>query len=136
MGTGSDLWNQLETFYNKQDWAGFASLFASDAVHIDFRGRQEGREAIVAYFEEGTKAFPDIKLETLLLLDNEHNVVAEASFRGTHTGSRTLPDGTVVAPTGKSLEMDAVSVCTIRDGKFAYMRDYCDSADVTRQLSG
>ena len=34
MGTGKDLWTEFETLTNKHDWAGAASLFASDAVYI------------------------------------------------------------------------------------------------------
>ena len=35
MGTGKDLWNEFETRLNNHDWAGAASMFASDAVYVE-----------------------------------------------------------------------------------------------------
>jgi len=46
------------------------------------------------------------------------------------------PDGGEIAPTGKVAEYGGVSVLRLRDGKIASWRDYYDSADLTRQLSG
>lgn len=55
MGVGNDLWNKAEALFSKKDWAGFTSLFAADAVHVDPIRRREGCFAIGAYFAEGLR---------------------------------------------------------------------------------
>jgi ketosteroid isomerase-like protein len=77
MGTGKDLWNELETHYSKLDYTGLATLFASDGVHVDAFGRHEGREAIRAYLEEGDKPFSGLRMETRRLIEEADTVVAE-----------------------------------------------------------
>ena len=119
MGTGKDLWNELETHYGKLDYTGLAKLFASDAVHVDAFGRHEGREAIRTYMEEGDKPFSDLRMETWRLIEEADTVVGEWTGWGTHTGPSCMPDGTEIPATGKtagSSRRDGVIRC--RDGKF------------------
>ena len=59
MGTGKDLWTQLETLTNKHDSGDVASLFAKDAIYIEPGGRHEAREAIAALGEQAENSFPD-----------------------------------------------------------------------------
>ena len=93
MGTGKDLWNQFEALFDKKDWAGAASLFAADAVHVDPTGRHKGREAIATFLEQGGEAFSDITFPASLVIENGDTVVAEYIFRATQTGPLTMPDG-------------------------------------------
>ncbi len=134
MGTGKDRWNEYETVYNKLDYSGLASLYAPDAVQVDPNGRHEGRQAIVAYLEEGDKPFSDIRLETSLLIEEGDTVVAEWTWRVTHTGPIAMPDGTEIPATGKTMELPGVSVLTVREGKIASERDYFDQAALMSQL--
>jgi hypothetical protein len=71
MGAGKDLWNQYEALFNQHDWAGLASLFASDAVLVGPLGRHEGSVAITAACDGWDKAFPDIRMETSLVIERE-----------------------------------------------------------------
>ena len=134
MGTGKDLWNESETLGNKHDWAGFASLLASDAVYVGPGWRHEGKEAIRAYFEETDRTFPDQTTQTSLVVEEGDIVVAEWMYRGTHAGPMSMPDGTEIPPTGKTLELPGVTVCKIMDGKFANLHDYFDNAAGMTQL--
>jgi ketosteroid isomerase-like protein len=148
MGTGSDLWNQVEALYNKGDMGASASLMTDDVVLITPIGRHDGREALRAYLEEWDKLLSDMRLETSLVLEDGDAVVAEWTLRFTVTGHPRLrlgqmaggplptPDGGEIAPTGKVVEYSAMSVLRLRHGKIASWRDYYDSADLTRQLSG
>ena len=134
MGVGTDLWNQLEKLHNNQDMAGAGSLCTSDAVYVGPGVRVQGSEAIAAYFAEATKGMSDLAVETSLVIEDGDVVVAEWTSRATNTGPLTMPDGTEIPPTGKTLELPVVTVATVRDGKFATMRDYFDTADIARQL--
>jgi steroid delta-isomerase-like uncharacterized protein len=134
MGVGKDLWTEIETIYSKLDYEGLASLYASDAVHIDSTGRHEGREAIGAYLEGADKPFTDISMETSLLIEEDETVAAEYMWRATNTGPLTMPDGTQIPATGKKIDVPIVSVVTVRDGKIVHWRDYFDSASMMTQL--
>jgi steroid delta-isomerase-like uncharacterized protein len=134
MGVGKDLWNQLETLVNKQDVSGMASFYASDAVYTDPTGRYEGRDAILAYLEALDKTFHYGKLETSLLIEEGDTVVAEDIWQATNTGAISMPDGTEIPATGKTVEMHGVSVITVRDGKFASQHHYFDTAAMMSQL--
>jgi ketosteroid isomerase-like protein len=39
-----------------------------------------------------------------------------------------LPDGTDIPATDKTVELPGVTVCTVRDGKIATMREYFNAA--------
>ena len=121
MGMGKELSNEVETLTNKHDWAGLASMFASDAVYLEPAGHHKGREAVRAFLEAGGKAFPDIRLETLLSIEEGDTVVAEWTVRGTNTGPLSMPDGTEIPATGKTLEYPGV-IMRIRMGSSEYAR--------------
>ncbi len=53
------------------------------------------------------------------MIEDGDIVVAEFSFRATHTGPMALPDGTEFPATGNTPEIPGVTVLKIRDGKFA-----------------
>jgi steroid delta-isomerase-like uncharacterized protein len=134
MGVGKDLWTEWETRYNKHDFPGAASIWASDAVYTDPNGRCEGGKAIQAYHEAADKPFSDISLETTLLIEEGDTAVAEWRWRATHTAAIAIPDGNEIPPTGKTIEISAVSVMTVRDGKVALQRAYFDTAAMMSQL--
>ena len=134
MGVGKDLWNESERLGNKHDWAGVASLMTTDAVYSSPAGRHEGRDAIRAYLEAGDNALPDQTGQTSLVIEDGDTVVAEWTFRGTHTGPLPVPDGTDIPATGKTVELSGVTISEIRDGKLVSMREYFDNAALMTQL--
>jgi steroid delta-isomerase-like uncharacterized protein len=134
MGIGRDLWNKWETLSNEHDWAALPSLFTSDAVYRYPFGRQEGREAIGAYYAVWRNAFSDDNIETSLVVEDGDAVVAEWMYRATVTGQATMAHSTQIAATGKRVEVAGVTVGTVRDGKFATMRDYYDTAPAVSEL--
>ena len=134
MGTGKDLWNELETLLNKHDLPGMERVYASDAVLVDPTGRYEGHDAILAYLEALDKPFPDGGSETSLLIEEGDTVVAEWTWRGTNTGPLTTPDGTEIPATGNTVELPGVAVVTVKDGRIVSERDYADMAAMMTQL--
>jgi uncharacterized protein (TIGR02246 family) len=140
MGTGTDLWNQCVARMNNEDWTGFVSLFTSDAVYAGPNLRYEGREAIEAHFDEVGKAIADVHYETSLVVEDGDSVIAEWTWRSTQTGQVPTAllvhasDDTEIALTHGAINIAGVSVCKIREGKLASMRDYYDTAEMMRQL--
>ena len=127
MGAPRDIWNRYETLDSKRDTEGVASLFAIDCVYVEPGGPHEGREAIRAIAEMTHTAFPDMKIEASLVLEHDDTVMAEWTFRGTHTGPLRLPDGSEVPPTGNAVDFPGVSVIRLRDGKIATTHEYWDN---------
>jgi ketosteroid isomerase-like protein len=122
MGAGKDLWDELQALHKNHDLSGYASLYATDAVLMDPSGRHEGREAIMAYIEEAERPFPDLTMETCLVIGEGETVVGEWIYRATHTA------------TGKAVEFPGASICELRDGKISVRRDYFDTAALMSQL--
>ena len=127
MGVGTDLWNRFEAMLVKQDYDGWVSLFAGDAVYIDPGGRHEGLEAIRAWCDEWGPAFSDVSIDTSLVVEQGDVVIAEYVYRATHTGPLTMPNGSVVPATGKTSDTPVVTILRVDDGKIVAGRDYFDS---------
>ena len=134
MGAGTDLWNEYQALCNQRDWTAAASLFVTDGVYITPSGRTEGPEAIKAFLAAWGKASSDSREETSMLIENGDDVVAVWTSQATVSGTLPRADGTRITVTDKTLKNSGVSVCTTRDGKFASMREYLDTADIARQL--
>jgi hypothetical protein len=96
MGVGTDLWNQYERLLIEQDLDGVMSRFTSDAVYAGPTWRQEGTEAIRAFFDGYFRAFTDSKLDTSLLIEERDRVVGEWTGWDTQSGPFVMPDGTEV----------------------------------------
>ena len=124
MGAARDLWNEYELVYSKLDYSGLASLYASDAVHLDAAGRHEGRDAIRAYVEGADKPFSDISFETTQVIEEGPLLAVEWVWRAKNTGPLAAPDGTEIAATRKAVELPGVSVLSVRDGRITSQRDY------------
>jgi len=126
MASGSGLWDKFETMLGQQDYDGLISLFAEDAVYIAPASRHEGREAIRSWFDDWGQAFSDVHYEATLVIDRGDVIVAETIDRRTHTGLLTMPDGSVIPPTGETLDTPGVTILRVKDGKIVAARDYID----------
>jgi steroid delta-isomerase-like uncharacterized protein len=134
MGVGKDLWTEMEAQYNKGDSGWASSFYAPDSVYLGPDGRYEGREVILAYYADADRPFSDIRMDTTLLVEEGDTVVAEYTWRATNTGPLTMPTGTEIPATGKTLALSGVSVITVRDGQISSQRDYFDTASMASQL--
>lgn len=122
-GTGGnvDLVRRGYEAFNAGDMDTLRELFAEDAVWLApgngaLSGRKEGREAILAYFQElGTRSEGQLKATPQDIIDGENYTVA-LQHNQAETG-------------GKSLDMDGVIAFKVRDGKITEGREfYVDTA--------
>lgn len=93
----------------------------------------DGADKVIEVWKGWAKAFPDSKATFHDAFASGDNVVVELTWKGTHTGPLATPAGEI-APTGKSLNMRAVQVCKIKDGKVASTHQYFDMATMMSQL--
>jgi steroid delta-isomerase-like uncharacterized protein len=115
---------------------GQLSVFAIDAVYSAPNFRNEGRAAIRAFFDAVFKAFSNTQVDTSLVVEEGDTVVAEWTHRDTQTAVFVMLDGTETPASGSSLEIPAVTVAHVRDGKFVTTREYFDLSSVISQLTG
>lgn len=92
-------------------------------------GPIRGREGVRQNLEGLIKAFPDLRIEIEQILASGDSVVTRMQATGTHQGSFAG-----IAPTGKSISMQACSVVEIRNGKAVRGRLYADNATLFQQL--
>ena len=92
-------------------------------------GPIRGRAGVRQNLEGLIKAFPDLRIEIEQILASGDSVVTRMHATGTHEGSFAG-----IAPTGRSISMQACSVVEIRNGKAVRGRLYADNATLFQQL--
>jgi steroid delta-isomerase-like uncharacterized protein len=111
-----------------------AAVYEQDAVYHQFpevfHGREAVREAVAAWFT----AFPDVDWELRNLMSSGDTFIAEAIFRGTHTGPMKSDKGEI-PPTGRSVEMPCCFIGRVSsNGLITEDRTYFNAATMMEQL--
>ncbi len=121
--------------YSEKDWdkakASMTPNFRYDEVAT--HRKVEGIDQVLDVWKGWATAFPDSKATFHDAHVSGNTVILELSWKGTQTGPMVTPDGEV-PPTGKSIELRAVQVQEIQDGKVASTRQYFDMATLKSQL--
>ena len=134
MARSSDLWSRFETALTKQDYEGFISLFSEDATYLEPGGRHEGRKGIQAWLDDWGHSFSDTRFEASLVIDDGDVIMAEWTYRCVHTGPLTMPDGSVIPASGRTMDSPGVTILHVKDGQIVGARDYFDQMDGMVQL--
>jgi predicted ester cyclase len=88
-----------------------------------------GHEAVHGLLTQLLGAFPDFYLHQDALYHAENAVIVECRFGGTHRG-----DWAGIAPTGRSMEVQAVLIFLFDAANLICEKVYFDHATVLRQL--
>ena len=121
--------------YSEKDWGKAKASLAPNCSYdeVATHRKTEGSDQILELWKGWATAFPDSKATFHNAFVSGNVVILELTWTGTHTGPLVTPDGEVPA-TGKSLEMRAVQIQEIQDGKVASQRQYFDMATMMSQL--
>jgi steroid delta-isomerase-like uncharacterized protein len=92
-------------------------------------GPIQGREGVRQNLEGILRAFPDLRIDVEQIIASGDSVVARMRMTATHKGSFAG-----IAPTNKSVVLEACSVVEIRNGKAIKGRLYADNATLFQQL--
>lgn len=128
-------WRTTEAF-NKADWDAYRAAVTDDIVteEVGTGRRTTGADAYVAQTAGWKTSFPD----SYGTLDASHvsgdTVILELTWRGSQTGPLPLGEGKEFPPSGKSVEVPAVIIATIRDGKVASSRHFLDMMTLLTQI--
>jgi steroid delta-isomerase-like uncharacterized protein len=134
MSFNRDLLDRYVEYYNAGDLDGVMALYADDAVQIMPDGRYEGKDAVRARLAMELDACSDVHHVVRSFVEQGDDFCDEWTFTGIHTGSLTLPDGTVVEGTGKPVEVAGMEICRIRDGKLILNALYYDNLALAAQV--
>ena len=107
-----DIGALLETLDESVVWN------ASDAY--SYGGTYHGREGTAAFFGKIAEHWPEISVEPLEFLESGDTIAVRLHVRGT-------------AKNG-SVDMDAMHLCRMRDGKIAEFNEYVDTARMLHAL--
>lgn len=121
--------------YGEKDWDKVRESLAPDFWYdeVATHRKVEGVDQVLEVWKGWATAFPDSKPTFHNAHVSGNTVVLELSWKGTHTGPMVTADGEV-PPTGKSMDMRAVQVIDVQDGKAAFTRQYFDMATLMSQL--
>ena len=134
MTTARELLDRAVEVYNAGDLDAYVDLYTDDAVLATPEGTFKGRAEIRDRFARELAAFSDFRFTLVSYVENGDLFADEFIFGGTHTAPFTLPDGTVLPPTGKRVEVRGMEMVQVRDGRMAVDNLYYDNVAVLAQL--
>ena len=120
--------------YNAGDLDSCMTLYAADASQRMHDGIFEGIEDIRARLARDLEAFADAKYVVDSFFASGDKFADEWTFTGTNTGPLRLPDGSVISPTGKPVEIKGMEYVEVRDGKIVVDNLYYDFLAAVAQL--
>lgn len=118
-------------FWNSGDIEGIVSFYDDEIVWTNvaldevYRGKQEVREFLTRLLT----AIPDLVFTVDFKIARGDNISEQWTVKGTHLGPFMG-----IPPTGRPVEIRALSMVTMREGKFLRDQFYWDSSAVMRQM--
>jgi steroid delta-isomerase-like uncharacterized protein len=121
--------------YNAKDWNRVKETIAPQVVYdeVGTHRRVTGANDVIDAWKGWAKALPDSKATFQTAVADGDTVTLELTWRGTHTGPLQTPNGEI-APTGRPIEVRAVQVVEVADGKAKTIRQYFDMATILQQI--
>lgn len=129
-----DLLDRAVAVYNAGDLDGYVDLYADDAVLTTPEGTFKGRGEIRERFARELTALADVSFNVVSYVEDGNRFADEFVFAGTHTGPLLMPDGTQLPATGRRVEIKAMEMVEVHDGKMIVDNLYYDNLAVLVQL--
>ena len=134
MSSNRDLLERAVTVYNAGDLDAYVDLYADDAVLTTPEGVFRGRREIHERFARELSAMSDVTFTVVSYVEEGDRFADEFIFAGIHTGPFLMPDGAQLPATGRTIELKAMEVVVVRDGKMVVDNLYYDNASVLTRL--
>ena len=105
-------------------------MVSADVIeHEEMPGLEPNREGVKQFFTMFRSAFPDLRFHVEELLASGDKVVARLLIQGTHKG-----EFMGMAPTGKKINVKAIDILRMADGKVAEHWGVTDTMTMMQQL--
>ena len=133
-----ELMTMGDDAFNARDWDAVDAVHHPDMVaHIT--GLAEpvyGREAHAQAMQQLIRSFPDMHVDTPypIQLGSGDWITVITGATGTFTGEMTLPDGNVIAPTGKAFDVEFGQTSEWDGDQLIVISAFWDSALQAKQL--
>jgi len=123
--------------YNEKNWDRVKESVAPTVVYdeVGTRRKVTGVNEVIESWKGWAKALPDSKATFHTAVESGDTVTLEVTWKGTHTGPLQTPDGEIPA-TGRPIEVRAVQVVEVADGKATAIRHYFDMGTLLGQIQG
>lgn len=133
--TPREMFERVVAAYNAHDWDGLAALWTDDAEIIapGAPGRRGGRDW-AEFNRTAAMPFPDARVVVHELIVDGNKVVQESTLMGTHTEPFERPDGTVLPPTGRTIEIRYMEIFWAEGDQVGPVHLYVDPTEISRQL--
>ncbi|SDS28825.1 ester cyclase [Gramella sp. MAR_2010_147] len=105
------------------------SNFDENIVLVSNPENIKGIEAFKAYYQNFLTGFSNIKFDIINIFGQDDNIVKHWRFRGEHSG-----DFFGIPATGKSIDMEGVTLVKMKNGKILEEHDFLDNMDFMAQL--
>ena len=132
------LMTKGDDLFNARDWEALEAVHHPDMVaHVP--GSADpiyGRDAHGAAMQELVRMFPDIRVHTPypIQFGNGDWITVVTNATGTFTGEITLPDGNVIAPTGKAFDVEFAQTSKWDGDQLIVISAFWDAALQAKQL--
>jgi steroid delta-isomerase-like uncharacterized protein len=122
--------------YNAGDFDRLRSLLADDFYEEELatQRRLEGADARIEAAQGWKRAFPDEQGTIAGVYTSGNTVVLELTWKGTHSGPLSTPDGRELPPSNKPVTVKSVQVIEIEGGKMKALRHYFDLMTLLQEI--
>jgi SnoaL-like polyketide cyclase len=132
------LMTRGDDLFNARDFAGLDGVHHPDMIAYVTGAAQPlyGRQAHSKAMAGLVSSFPDIRVHTPYPVQFGAGdwITVVTNVTGTFTSQMVLPDGTVVAPTGKSFDLEFAQTSKWRGDQLIVISAFWDAALQARQL--
>jgi hypothetical protein len=132
------LMTKGDDLFNARDWEALEAVHHREMVaHVT--GSADpiyGRDAHGAAMQELVRMFPDIRVQTPypIQFGSGDWITVVTNVTGTFTGEMTLPDGTVIPPTGKAFDVEFAQTSKWEGDELIIISAFWDAAVQAKQL--
>jgi len=123
--------------YNEKNWNKVRETVTPTIVYdeVGTHRRVTGVNDVVTAWKGWATAIPDGTATFESATASGNTVALELTWRGTHTGPLQTPAGEIPA-TNRAIELRAVQIVEVADGKAKSIRQYFDVGTLMEQISG
>ncbi len=134
-----ELMKKGDDAFNARDFAAMDAVHHPDMIaHVTGNAQPlYGRAAHAEAMEQFFGIFPDVRVDNdpyAIQFGSGDWITVITRVKGTFTGEMILPDGTVIAPTGKSFDVEFAQTVKWDDDQIVEISAFWDSALQAQQI--
>jgi steroid delta-isomerase-like uncharacterized protein len=125
-----DIGRRSLELWTKHDLDAYMALFHEDAVYSGPGRVSKGHDAFRRHMAIYEEAFPTEKLTFIRGVQDGDIVFMQFRVQGQHTGMMRWNQTRQIEPTGRTYDMECITVLHFRDRKITLLQDFYDMYDM------